>query len=215
MDYNGKWTPATVTSASNSAATPPPPAGARAAAPPPVAAAVAAAYHQGNGVAEDSDDEGGTDLSSSSHPGSSSADSGGGASSSSSGDLESMNEAELSAYVNDQVGGLLSFEEFKDALIRGIQVVKFNRRGAAAFRTLTLLGDHTLTWTTPKEVCDVACIRERAIAYSIGDPSHRSFCLSLCCLVLADRILVIRWINLHLYFQSACIPFTSSLFTFF
>jgi len=160
MDCNGKWTSATVIAASHVGAAvkpPPPPSGVRAAAPPPpaAAAAVAAAY-QTDAVAEDSD-EGETDLSSSTHP-NNKADSGsdlnlsiiGGVSG---GDLESMGEAELSTYVNDQVGGLLSFEEFKDALIRGIQVVKFNRRGAAAFRTLTLLGDHTLTWTTPKEVC--------------------------------------------------------------
>ena len=64
--------------------------------------------------------------------------------------------------INDQVGGLMSFEEFKDSLIRGIEVIKFNRRGAAAFRTLTLLGDHTLTWLSPKEV-----------AQSKGDPKAK------------------------------------------
>jgi hypothetical protein len=56
--------------------------------------------------------------------------------------------------INDQFGGLMSFEEFKDSLTRGIEVVKFNRRGNAAFRTITLIGDHTLTWMTPKDALE-------------------------------------------------------------
>ena len=51
----------------------------------------------------------------------------------------------------DEVKGVMSHEEFKDGLLRGIQVIKFNRRGQAAFRTLTLIGDHSLTWMTPKD----------------------------------------------------------------
>jgi len=58
--------------------------------------------------------------------------------------------------ITDTVGGLMSFEEFKDSLIRGIEVVKFNRRGKAEFRTLALIGDHTLTWMTPKDAHDYA-----------------------------------------------------------
>jgi hypothetical protein len=34
--------------------------------------------------------------------------------------------------------------------------VKFNRRGAAAFRTVTLIGDHELTWLSPKDEGDFA-----------------------------------------------------------
>jgi hypothetical protein len=36
--------------------------------------------------------------------------------------------------------------EFKEMLENGVEVVKFNRRGKVAFRTLLLVGDHTLTW---------------------------------------------------------------------
>ena len=35
---------------------------------------------------------------------------------------------------------------FREALENGISVVKFNRRGKVAFRTLLLVGAHTLTW---------------------------------------------------------------------
>jgi hypothetical protein len=129
MDLNGAWTAATVTAANAVA--------------PSAVAAVAAAY-QAQDVAEDSDDDDAQEGSGGGEAADDSAESSGVGSG---GSIEGLGEAELSALVNDQVGGLLSFEEFKDSLIRGIQVVKFNRRGAAAFRTLTLIGDHTLTWT--------------------------------------------------------------------
>jgi hypothetical protein len=35
---------------------------------------------------------------------------------------------------------------FRETLENGVRVVKFNRRGKVAFRTLVLFGDHTLTW---------------------------------------------------------------------
>lgn len=70
---------------------------------------------------------------------------------------QSLSQTELTSEdaelvdVNDHFGGLMSFEEFKDSLMSGIEVVKFNRRGQAAFRTITLIGDHTLTWMSPKD----------------------------------------------------------------
>jgi len=41
---------------------------------------------------------------------------------------------------------ILKLQEFKETLENGLRVVKFNRRGKMAFRTLLLVGDHTLTW---------------------------------------------------------------------
>jgi hypothetical protein len=41
------------------------------------------------------------------------------------------------------------FESFGNSLRRGIEIVKVNRRGQAAFRTIILVGEHTLSWIAP------------------------------------------------------------------
>jgi len=151
IDFNGHWTPATVTNAGQ------PPAAGDALAPgstvespvkSPGGAAEAAsptyAAVGGQSLVEDEEEEVAPE-----------AKSGGGGGGAEEGAEERDEEEDGFEEINtDNMGGLMSFEEFKDSLLRGIEVVKFNRRGVAAFRTLTLLGDHTLTWMSPKEAHD-------------------------------------------------------------
>ena len=136
VDFQGSWTNATIISADDEPTVPAATTSSL------IEASEGEASHQFSALSEDSDDdEDGNKAGTEKAAAVASEDDG----------MTAEEHSLTDEMLEDEVKGVMSHEEFKDNLLRGIQVIKFNRRGQAAFRTLTLIGDHSLTWMTPKD----------------------------------------------------------------